>query len=59
VIVSGAPGSGKSTLAERLAPALGLPHLAKDRLQHVLLDALGTPSAEAGRRLGAAAFDQM
>lgn len=59
VVVSGAPGSGKTTLTARLAPALGLPLLSKDRLQHVLLDALGASDAEAGRQLGAATFMQM
>lgn len=59
VIVSGAPGSGKTTLTRSLAPALKLPLLAKDRLQHVLLDALGAPDSDAVRKLGAAAFMQM
>lgn len=54
VVVSGGPGSGKSTLARRLAPALGLPLLAKDTLKEAMFEVLDVPDVEASRVLGRA-----
>jgi predicted kinase len=55
VVVTGAPASGKSTLSMTLAPALGLPLLAKDTIKGALVDALGAADVEESRRLGQAA----
>lgn len=55
VVVSGPPASGKSTLARRLAPALGLPLLAKDTLKDGLLSVLEAPDVATSQRLGRAA----
>jgi predicted kinase len=56
VAVGGVPASGKSTVAALLAPALGLPLLAKDTIKHGLMDALGDPTDVAqSRELGRAA----
>lgn len=56
VLVGGPPASGKSTLAAQLAPALGLPLLAKDTVKHALFDALGDPDTlDRSRLLGRAA----
>jgi predicted kinase len=56
VLVAGWPGSGKSTVAAALAPALGLPLLAKDEIKEALMDGLGRPRTVAdSRRLGKAA----
>ncbi|MGI9604261.1 MAG: AAA family ATPase [Acidimicrobiales bacterium] len=57
VVVSGIPGSGKTTLARRLAPALGLPLLAKDTIKEALLDALGSGDLAHSRRLGGASHE--
>jgi predicted kinase len=54
VVVSGPPGSGKSTLAGELAPALGLPLIAKDTIKQALMEVLGAPDLDASRRLGTA-----
>lgn len=54
VVVSGGPGSGKSTLARRLAPALGLPLLAKDTIKEAMFDVLDVPDIETSRVLGRA-----
>jgi len=54
VLVSGPPGSGKTTLAGRLAPALGLPLLAKDTIKQALLSVLPSPDVETSRALGRA-----
>jgi len=55
VVVSGPPASGKSTLARQLAPALGLPLLAKDTLKDGLLAVLEAPDVATSQRLGRAA----
>ena len=58
VLVGGWPGSGKTTLAGLLAPALGLPLLAKDEVKEAIADALGRPrSVGESRRLGRAAAE--
>jgi predicted kinase len=36
VVVSGPPASGKTTLAVAIAPALGLPLIAKDTIKQAL-----------------------
>lgn len=55
VIVAGPPGSGKSTLAASLAPAPGLPLIAKDQIKQALMDVLAPPSTvEQSRELGRA-----
>lgn len=54
VVVAGIPGSGKTTLARALAPALGMPLIAKDTIKEALFDALGTGDLEWSRRLGRA-----
>lgn len=56
VIISGAPATGKTTFAARLAPALGLPLLAKDDVKETLGDALPPKSVDDSRALGAATF---
>jgi predicted kinase len=40
VLVNGLPGAGKSTLAAQLAPALGVPLIAKDAIKEALAEAL-------------------
>jgi predicted kinase len=55
VVVTGAPASGKSTMSRSLAPALGLPLLAKDTIKGALVDALGVADVEQLRVLGRAA----
>lgn len=59
VVVSGGPGSGKTTLARRLAPALGLPLLAKDTIKEAMLEDLDVPDVEASRVLGRASVSAM
>ena len=54
VVVSGPPASGKTTLARTLAPALGLPLLAKDTIKHALMTVLPVPDVPASRLVGAA-----
>lgn len=54
VLVGGAPGSGKTRLATRLAPAMGLPLIAKDGIKELLYDTLGLPDAETSMRYGKA-----
>lgn len=56
ILVGGPPASGKSTLAERLAAELRLPLLSRDQFKEALMDALGSPDADASHRLGAAAY---
>jgi len=41
LLISGIPGSGKSTLAQKLAPALGLPLIDKDRILDRLFETKG------------------
>jgi predicted kinase len=55
VFVTGPPGSGKTTLSHELAPALGLPVLAKDTIKEALFRTLGADSLDASRQLGRAA----
>jgi predicted kinase len=52
VIVSGPPGSGKTTLALALAPALGLPLIAKDTIKEALMSVLPVPDTDSSRSLG-------
>ena len=59
VVVSGAPASGKSTLARQLAPALGLPLLAKDTLKDGLLNVLEAPDVATSEQLGLASVEAL
>ena len=59
VVVSGAPASGKSTLARQLAPALGLPLLAKDTLKDGLLSVLEAPDVATSEQLGRASVEAL
>ena len=54
VVVSGAPASGKTTLARAIAPALGLPLVAKDTIKEALMSVLPVPDVEASRAIGTA-----
>jgi predicted kinase len=54
VVVSGPPASGKTTLARGIAPALGLPLIAKDTLKEALMTVLPVPDVETSRIIGAA-----
>jgi predicted kinase len=54
VVVSGPPASGKTTLARVLAPALGLPLIAKDTIKEALMAVLPVPDVAASRVIGAA-----
>jgi aminoglycoside 6'-N-acetyltransferase len=54
VVVSGPAGSGKTTLAQPLAPALGLPLIAKDTIKEAMMSVLPVPDVPASRDIGAA-----
>jgi len=54
VVVSGPPASGKTTLARALAPALGLPLIAKDTIKQAPLAELPVPDVPASRTIGRA-----
>jgi predicted kinase len=54
VVVSGPPASGKTTLARALAPALGLPLVAKDTIKEALMSVLPVPDIETSRVVGTA-----
>ena len=54
VVVSGPSASGKTTLARAIAPALGLPLVAKDTIKEALMSVLPVPDIEASRAVGAA-----
>jgi predicted kinase len=54
VVVSGPPGSGKTTLATALAPALGLPLIAKDTIKEALMTVLPVPGVATSRTIGTA-----
>lgn len=57
LIVCGAPGTGKTTLARKLAPALGLPLIARDDLKESLFETLGWSTVEWSERLGRATYE--
>jgi predicted kinase len=57
LIVCAAPGTGKTTLARKLAPALGLPLLARDDLKESLFESLGWSTVEWSVRLGRATYE--
>ena len=59
VVVSGPPGSGKTTLAAALAPALGLPLIAKDTIKEALMAVLPVPDVVASRTIGTASVAAM
>ena len=59
VVVSGPPASGKTTLARQLAPALGLPLIAKDTIKRALMTVLPAPDAETSRIIGTASVAAM
>ena len=59
VVVSGPPASGKTTLARQLAPALGLPLIAKDTIKQALMTVLPAPDVEASRIIGTASVAAM
>lgn len=54
VVVSGPSASGKTTLARAIAPALGLPLVAKDTIKEALMSVLPVPDIETSRTVGAA-----
>jgi predicted kinase len=54
VIVSDPPGSGKTTLAKAVAPALGLPVIAKDTIKEALMTVLPVPDVATSRMIGTA-----
>jgi predicted kinase len=54
VVVSGPPASGKTTLARAIAPALGLPLIAKDTIKQALMTVLPVPDVPASRTIGRA-----
>ena len=54
VVVSGPPASGKTTLARAVAPALGLPLIAKDTIKEALMTVLPAPDVAASRVVGRA-----
>jgi replication-associated recombination protein RarA len=45
-VVSGPPASGKTTLAQAIAPALGLPLIAKDTIKQALMTVLPVPDIQ-------------
>ena len=57
LIVCGAPGTGKTTLARKLAPALGLPLIARDDLKESLFETLGWSTVEWSQQLGRATYE--
>ena len=57
LIVGGAPGTGKTTLARKLAPALGLPLIARDDLKESLFETLGWSTVEWSQQLGRATYE--
>lgn len=58
VLVNGLPGAGKSTLAARLAPALGVPLIAKDPIKEALAGALpDVPPRALGRAAAQAMWE--
>jgi len=59
VVVSGPPGSGKSTLARAIAPALGLPLIAKDTIKQALMTVLPVPDIETSRLVGTASVEAL
>jgi predicted kinase len=54
VVVSGPPASGKTTLARAIAPAVGLPLIAKDTIKEALMAVLPVPDVAASRVVGRA-----
>jgi hypothetical protein len=54
IVVSGPPASGKTTLAQALAPAAGLPLIAKDTIKQALMGVLPVPDVAASRVVGRA-----
>lgn len=54
VVVSGPPASGKTTLARAIAPALGLPLIAKDTIKQALMAVLPVPDIQTSRIMGTA-----
>lgn len=52
--VSGPPASGKTTLSRAIAPALGLPLIAKDTIKQALMTVLAVPDVAASRVVGRA-----
>lgn len=52
--MSGPPGSGKTTLATALAPALGLPLIAKDTIKEALMTMLPVPDVATSQTIGMA-----
>lgn len=59
VVVSGPPASGKTTLARAIAPALGLPLIAKDTIKQALMTVLPVPDIETSRLIGTASVAAM
>lgn len=59
VVVAGPPGSGKTTLARAVAPALGLPLIAKDTIKQALMSVLPVPDVPASRAIGAASVQAL
>jgi predicted kinase len=54
VVVSGPPASGKTTLSRAIAPALGLPLIAKDTIKEALMSVLPASDVAASRVVGRA-----
>jgi predicted kinase len=54
VVLSGPPASGKTTLSGAIAPALGLPLIAKDTIKQALMTVLPVPDVAASRVVGRA-----